>query len=457
MVIKVEGARGDSWDDWSGDDWSDDRRAAGHAPTADHAAGGRRGDPWDEPPPSSPAVPDAANGWYGSPNWDVSVGEADGGFERPPYAPPGEDGRPPPAARSPHADYPGHTDYTDYTAHGDHVERTDRILLPGRGRPRQPEGDEFRGAADRDGWPDHGRQATRDARGDQSDQSGYGGRGGRTDGSTWDEPDGSGGTGRTGGTGRAGRAGATSRTEAAHARRHDRSERTGRAEHEGTGRTAGTGRTGATGRTEATHADRPDRSDRSDRSGRRDRTGRAEREGIGRAGRAGATGRTEAARADPAGGTSRTGRTGGAGGPSRPRRADRDGRAARASGGAGAPDNGLDAVSATNLNLSIRGDLAPARPARSGRAPSSAASLDDAEATGWRPGTGDMPARRPRRPPPEHRPIARTVKTLVLVGVASVGVSLGRQLALPGDASLQIRISDWARDHRLGFIVEAGF
>jgi len=68
-----------------------------------------------------------------------------------------------------------------------------------------------------------------------------------------------------------------------------------------------------------------------------------------------------------------------------------------------------------------------------------------------------MPVRRPRIPPPEHRPIAKTVKTIVLVGVASLGVSLGRELALPGDASLPSRISTWARDHNFGFIVDVGF
>jgi len=49
------------------------------------------------------------------------------------------------------------------------------------------------------------------------------------------------------------------------------------------------------------------------------------------------------------------------------------------------------------------------------------------------------------------------VKTIVLVGVASLGVSLGRELALPGDASLPSRISTWARDHNFGFIVDVGF
>ncbi|WP_157491056.1 MULTISPECIES: hypothetical protein [Protofrankia] len=44
---------------------------------------------------------------------------------------------------------------------------------------------------------------------------------------------------------------------------------------------------------------------------------------------------------------------------------------------------------------------------------------------------------------------------LLMIVVMVVGFSIGRAVALPGSASMQSRVSDWARDHNLTFLVES--
>jgi hypothetical protein len=38
--------------------------------------------------------------------------------------------------------------------------------------------------------------------------------------------------------------------------------------------------------------------------------------------------------------------------------------------------------------------------------------------------------------------------------MAALGISLGRTLAMPGDAGSGERVAGWARDHQLGFVVD---
>ncbi|WP_157180411.1 MULTISPECIES: hypothetical protein [Protofrankia] len=43
---------------------------------------------------------------------------------------------------------------------------------------------------------------------------------------------------------------------------------------------------------------------------------------------------------------------------------------------------------------------------------------------------------------------------LLVIVVMVVGFSIGRAVAVPGSVSMQSRVSDWARDHNLTFLVE---
>jgi hypothetical protein len=89
---------------------------------------------------------------------------------------------------------------------------------------------------------------------------------------------------------------------------------------------------------------------------------------------------------------------------------------------------------------------APARPARRDLD----SDLDDVRFTGRHQVPRDRDAvRRPRR-----RPLATTVKVLVVALVLVAGVSLGRQLALPGSDGATSRVGDWARAHHLGFVID---
>jgi hypothetical protein len=119
----------------------------------------------------------------------------------------------------------------------------------------------------------------------------------------------------------------------------------------------------------------------------------------------------------------------------------------------------LDEVSSTGQHQAFRdghrpssgGRPSPARapaPARPPRREIDSA-LDDVSFTGRHPVRRDRDAvRSPRR-----RPLATTAKVLVVALVLVVGVSLGRELALPGTAGATSRLGDWARAHHLGFVI----
>ncbi|MCK9897066.1 hypothetical protein [Frankia sp. AgB32] len=46
------------------------------------------------------------------------------------------------------------------------------------------------------------------------------------------------------------------------------------------------------------------------------------------------------------------------------------------------------------------------------------------------------------------------VQVLIVIAVLVAGTSLGRTLALPGDAGVLSRIADWGRANHLSFLVD---
>ncbi|WP_131728905.1 MULTISPECIES: hypothetical protein [Frankia] len=62
-----------------------------------------------------------------------------------------------------------------------------------------------------------------------------------------------------------------------------------------------------------------------------------------------------------------------------------------------------------------------------------------------------VPAGGGRQP---RNPVLSAIQAAVLAAVLVVGVSLGRTLALPGDAGTMSRVADWGRVNHLSFLVD---
>jgi hypothetical protein len=120
----------------------------------------------------------------------------------------------------------------------------------------------------------------------------------------------------------------------------------------------------------------------------------------------------------------------------------------------------LDDVSFTGQHQAFRDGHRPpsAGPPGPVRAPAPArpprrdvdAALDDVSFTGRH----QVPRGRDAVRPPRRRPLATTVKLLVVALVLVTGVSLGRELALPGSVGVTSRVGVWARAHHLGFVID---